>query len=74
LSKQAWLTPDDSSVTLQSYLIFLPDEEMLVACFLGVLSMLQDAENWEEYGTMTPDKAADLFADAWAASVPLQEA
>jgi len=54
-----WLTGDD--VTLAAKTINLPIDDWFYAAFIGSLFNLANIENWDEYGTITPDQAAELF-------------
>jgi len=62
-----WLTPDDDPA-LVSRVVFVPDGVEWEACFWGAFLELADAENWEEYGTITPEDAARRWFEAIVAS------
>lgn len=42
---------------------------MAVAAFMGALSELTKPENWQEFGTMTPEQAAEAFQAAYDAVI-----
>lgn len=58
-----WLTGDDNP-SLTSWVVFIPDSVTHQAAFLGALLDLADPENWEQYGTQTPEQEAKLWATA----------
>jgi microcystin-dependent protein len=56
-----WLTPDAPAPT--DYVcrrLRIPNDVNLIAAFNGALVMLTRAQNWEEFGTMIPEEAAEL--------------
>lgn len=56
-----WLTPDAPAPT--DYVcrrLRIPNDVNLIAAFSGALVMLTRAQNWEEFGTMIPEEAAEL--------------
>lgn len=55
-----WLTGD--SADLCQATINIPQDEYFYAALIGAVSRLAIAENWQEYGAITPDQAANLFA------------
>lgn len=65
-----WLTPDDDTISTVAYKVYLPDDDTLRACFYGAFLLLCEASNWEQFGTMTPEQASELFNDAWIETMP----
>lgn len=63
-----WLTPDEPLPSTFTVTVHLPDEESLVSAFWGAFFELTRAENWEQYGTATPDDIAALFAECFELS------
>jgi hypothetical protein len=59
---RAWLTP---SATLPlgtaCYTIAVPDDEGFRRILVGALSLLTNPENYEQFGTLTPQQASDEF-------------
>ena len=66
-----YVTPDDTSPAKAGFCVSLPDDEFLLAAFRGALEHLANPDNWQEVGTMTPEQAAQHFADAIEATYPL---
>lgn len=56
----AYLTPDDTVGTRQLCLSF-PDGDDWEAVVTGCLIQLSEAENWEQFGDLTPPQAAEKF-------------
>ena len=63
MSRNAWLTPDDSTVWCE-YRIIIP--EPLSPMLEGALVLLCVDENWETFGDLTPEDCAQIFRDAFA--------
>jgi hypothetical protein len=64
----AWLTPSDNP-DLTTWVVFLPDGLEWIAAFLGAFMDLAESENWEEFGTMTPEDTAAKWAQALKATI-----
>ncbi|MCB8946168.1 MAG: hypothetical protein H6658_20680 [Ardenticatenaceae bacterium] len=69
----AWLTPDASDLagTPEDRTVSVPPE--LWPFVSGCLLLLAEVENWEEFGTATPEEMAEYFTnfhDAFIASNP----
>ena len=62
---RAWLTPDTPVPTKQAYRVVLPDDDVMRSAFWGAFLLLCRVENWEQFGTMTPDQAALVFEECW---------
>jgi hypothetical protein len=58
-----WLTPDSASGQT-TYTLSCPDSLDFLSALLGAIELLTDENNWEVYGTATPQECADLFLDA----------
>lgn len=65
-----WLTPDSQALTTKCYQVYLPDNDQMRAAFFGAYLLLCQEQNWEQFGTMTPDVAARWFSNAWLLTVP----
>jgi len=59
----AWLTKSALPSSNREYIISLPDDELWQADFFGAITPLVEAENWEQYGTLSPDEMADYWRD-----------
>lgn len=55
---RAWLTQDSIPATRTEYVLTLPSSWEWRAQFLGAFLLLSKAENWEEFGLLTPDEMA----------------
>lgn len=62
--QQAWLTPDNAPANTKCWRVFIPDGEKWEAAFRGAIRLLAIADNWEQFGSLTPDEAAQEFVDA----------
>jgi microcystin-dependent protein len=60
----AWLTADTAPVQHRALVLYVPDDDELLAAAFGALLLLSEPENWEQYGTATADETADAFRDA----------
>lgn len=57
-----WLTPDaPAPETLRCRSISVPDDLAFVGAVSGALLDLTKAYNWEQFGTMTPEQAAEIM-------------
>ena len=57
-----WLTPDNlpASRTVERA-FFLPADPVILALVGGALTELINPDNWEQYGTATPEDTAEYF-------------
>jgi len=62
-----WLTPDDDPA-LVSRVVFIPNSIEWEAAFWGAFLELTLVENWEEYGSVTAEEAAQRWHEALKAS------
>ena len=61
IPKRGWLTPDELPESATDFrVIRLPDSQVFQAAVYGALLDLTYAENWEEFGTATPEECADF--------------
>jgi len=58
MSRLAWLTPDDIPSEGIKRWLCIPNTPALLASVTGALLPLAYAENWEQYGDVTPEEAA----------------
>lgn len=65
MSRLAWLTPDDAPTTINCWRVFIPAGEEYEAAFRGALLLLANPDNWEQFGTQTPEDVAQAFLEAW---------
>ena len=54
----AWLTPDAIPDQKVCRVLYIPDNEDIIASVTGALRELEIADNWEEYGAVPPDEIA----------------
>jgi len=57
-----WLTPDElpeDRPLLRG--MYLPADSFILGAVTGALELLTEAENWETYGSETPDDTAEYF-------------
>jgi len=57
----AFLTTDDIPTDEQCLSVFMPSGEEWLARVMGALSLLIYPENWEKFGSKTPDECADAW-------------
>jgi len=62
----AWLTPDSEPDGVVCRLVWIPNGEEYESAARGALVPLMLAENWEQFGSITPEQAAQAFQDAFA--------
>lgn len=72
MSKNAWLTPDETTETRQCWRVFVPDSEKMQAAFRGALFNLALPSNWEEFGDATPEDTAEMWSDANALTFTME--
>lgn len=60
---KGYLTPDDVPEDSQCRIFQIPNSTAWLANFMGALLPLIYSENWQEYGALTPDEAADTALD-----------
>jgi microcystin-dependent protein len=65
----AWLTPDNQPDSNICITISCPNSIEWFSCVWGALSMLADAENWEKYGTLTPEEVAEVFLQRYEKTI-----
>lgn len=58
-TRNAWLTPDNAPTATRCRRIRIPDDETWIAAVSGALTPMIYAYNWEEFGTLTPEQAAE---------------
>lgn len=60
-----WLTGDTLPDGNTCRAVQIPNEASFRRAFLGALSLLTQAENWEQHGTLTPEEQAYAFLEAF---------
>lgn len=60
---RAWLTPDTLPSGVNCWLLEIPDSIEIEAIVRGCLFLLTVPENWEQYGSITPDEIATAMMD-----------
>lgn len=63
MSKNAWLTPDASILANPQGCRTISVPGDLFYLVTGCLELLAESENWEVFGTATPDEMAQYFRD-----------
>jgi len=57
-----FLTPNSiSEVDTVCRSIIIPRDSMAIAALNGAIEMMTMSQNWERYGTVSPDEAAERF-------------
>jgi hypothetical protein len=51
-------TPDSLPEETVCRTLTIPNETVFLACFMGALRVLAEAENWQQTGSVTPEEAA----------------
>lgn len=73
MSRRAWITPDNTPSGNTCWRVFCPNDLFFEAALRGALLELQQAHNWEQVGTLTPDECAGLWFDANFLTFPMVE-
>jgi len=60
---RAWLTQNDIPATRTDFVLTLPSSWEWRAQFLGAFLLLTKPENWELFGTLTPQEMADEWLE-----------
>lgn len=67
MSQKAWLTQNSIPSTRSDLVLNLPDSWEWRAQFLGAFLLLTLENNWELFGTLTPEEMADEWRDLFLA-------
>lgn len=59
-----WLTPDDPPGDLRWFRVYVPEGDGYESALRGALCLLADADNWELFGSATPEEVAQAFEEA----------
>jgi len=63
---RGWLTPNTPAPNDERCRrVSVPDDLLFVGAVTGALLPLTQASNWEQFGTMTPQEAADIMSTAF---------
>ena len=62
----AWLTPDDAPTGTRVIKLYVPQGEEWENIIRGALAPLMLPENFEQYGSYTPEETAQVFRDITA--------
>ncbi len=57
----AWLTPDSIPAGILRRALFLPDDLPWLQNLYGAIDLMGDPDNWESYGSLTPDQTAAVY-------------
>ena len=63
MTKSAWLTPDALPTSTRCVTLTVPDDFDFFSILKGAISALFELENWEEFGTLTPEECAQYWID-----------
>lgn len=70
---RGFLTPDSTPDGMVCFRIYCPNHEGMLWVLQGQLTELQNSYKWENvFGAVTPEQAADLWADANEKTLPLE--
>jgi len=61
--RHAWLTPDSIPTATICRRCVIPDDLGIKIAVSGALDLLGDANNWEQFGTVSPDDIASAMRD-----------
>ncbi len=61
MARKAWLTGDGVGTGYICRYLRIPNDYTVMSALNGALIVLGNAENWQQFGTMTPDEMANLF-------------
>lgn len=66
-SRKGWLTPDSGATEYECRPVFIPLDTDLsyMAAVNGALNDLTKAENWEQFGSVTPEEAAEVMLEMY---------
>lgn len=56
-----YLTPDETPTEATCRCLFIPDNEQFIAIVRGCLQTLTFPENWDKFGDLTAEEAAEAF-------------
>lgn len=65
--EKVYLTPETLPTTTCDRTISIPNDPTLLAAVNAALYSLTLPENWEQYGAITPEQAAEAMQDAFLA-------
>lgn len=65
MSVDAWLTPDNEPSEQICFSIRCPNDPNWYSCLYGAILLLADSENWEQEGSIAPERCAEVFNLAW---------
>jgi len=63
VTRGRWLTENSIPSGKKDNLIRVPDGEAWRAQLLGALLLLTESENWEQYGTLTPEQMSSVWVE-----------
>jgi len=58
-----WLTPDEAPTGSVCILLIIPEGEQFAELVRGALAPLLSADNFEPFGTLTPEETAAYFEE-----------
>jgi len=61
--RAGWLTPDSLPSDMRVCTLSFPDSEDFHSLVRGALFLLSQPENYEQFGTLTPEQVSDAFRD-----------
>jgi len=64
MSAFAWLTPEDQPDGECCIRLIIPNGDEWETIVRGALAALGEAENFEQFGTLTPEETAQIFREA----------
>lgn len=62
---RGYLTPDTLPTAYVCRVLTIPNEIDLIIAVNGQINELTKPENWEQFGTITPEEAAAAMNDMW---------
>lgn len=66
-SRKGWLTPESGATEYECRPVFIPldDDLSYMAAVNGALNELTKPENWEQFGSVTPEEAAEVMLEMY---------
>lgn len=56
-------TPSATEAATLCRIVQLPDDTAFLSVFMGALALLENPDNWQQIGDMTPEESAQAFVD-----------
>jgi microcystin-dependent protein len=64
-TRPRWLTPNNIPSDIICRSVFIPNDVDIISAVNGAIGELTNAENWEEFGSVTPEEIAERMLTLW---------